>query len=243
MDEPMLKLESVHAGYGATGKGQINVLKGISLQVARGEIVTIIGANGAGKTSTLLVISGVLRLRQGEIFYQGENISKIAAHALVERGIAHVPEGRKIFTRLTVQENLELGAYLRKDKAGTASDFEKVFHLFPVLKERKNQLGGTLSSGEQQMLAFARALMSGPKLLLLDEPSMGVAPLLVAKIFETIRELNRQGLTILVVEQNAHLALQTAKRAYVLETGEITLEDQADRLLTDPRVREAYLGG
>jgi len=237
MDEPLLSVENVHAGY-----GPIEAIKGVSLTVRRGEIVTIIGANGAGKTSTLMSISGVVRVSSGRIRFDGEDITELPAHALVARGLAQVPEGRRIFPRLTVLENLELGAYLRRDKAGIRADLDKVFTLFPILRERHTQAGGTLSGGEQQMLAIARALMSRPKLLLMDEPSMGVAPMLTARIFERIRELNREGMTILLVEQNAHLALQTAQRGYVLETGEIVLEDEASKLLANPRVREAYLG-
>lgn len=237
MSEPHLQLEGVTAGY-----GPIEVLKGISLVVQRGEIVTIIGANGAGKTSTLMCISGVHQKRQGKIFFAGRDLQGIPAHEVVGLGLAQVPEGRKIFPRLSVLENLELGAYTRKDRAEIGGDLERVYQLFPILRERKSQAGGTLSGGEQQMLAIGRALMSRPKMLLLDEPSMGVAPLLVKKIFETIVEINRQGVSILLVEQNAHLALKVAKRGYVLETGKIVLDDTAERLLLDPRVKEAYLG-
>ncbi|MBI5093801.1 MAG: ABC transporter ATP-binding protein [Candidatus Hydrogenedentes bacterium] len=237
MTETLLSVEDIHVGY-----GPIEAVRGVSLTVRRGEIVTVIGANGAGKTSTLMCISGMLRSSQGRIRFDGEDITDLPAHALVGRGLAQVPEGRRIFPRLTVLENLELGAYLRRDKPGIRADFDKVFHLFPILRERQSQAGGTLSGGEQQMLAIGRALMSRPKLLLMDEPSMGVAPILTARIFERIRELNKEGMTILLVEQNAHLALQTAQRGYVIEIGQIVLEDDASRLLANPRVREAYLG-
>ncbi len=233
----MLTLDGIRAGY-----GPIEVLKGISLEVKQGEIVTIIGANGAGKTSTLMCVSGINKLRGGRIIFDGQPIDKIPANKLVARGLAQVPEGRKIFSRLTVLENLQMGAFLRNDKDGIQKDLDKVYTLFGVLKERASQLGGTLSGGEQQMLAIGRALMSRPKMLLMDEPSMGIAPLLVLKIFEAIRELNREGMTILLVEQNARLALKLANRGYVLETGEIVLSDLASTLLTHPRVREAYLG-
>ncbi|MBX7138001.1 MAG: ABC transporter ATP-binding protein [Oligoflexia bacterium] len=233
---PLLKVDSIEAGY-----GPINVLKGVSLTVNSGEIVTLIGANGAGKTTTLMCLAGIVPLRRGEIQLSGRGLTDVPAHALPGLGLALVPEGRKIFPRLTVLENLELGAFSRSDRE-LAPDFDRVFSLFPVLKERRRQAGGTLSGGEQQMLAISRALMSRPKMLLMDEPSMGVAPLLVEKIFETICELNRSGLTVLLVEQNAHLALKVANRAYVIETGSITIEDQAARLLEDPRVQEAYLG-
>lgn len=237
MDAPMLQVEGIRAGY-----GPIEVLRGVSLRVDQGEIVTLIGANGAGKTSTLMCVSGIQPLRGGRITFLGEDIAKVPAHALVGKGLAQVPEGRKIFPRLTVFENLEMGAYLRRDKEGIAADYERVYALFPILRDRRKQLGGTLSGGEQQMLAIGRALMSRPKLLLMDEPSMGVAPMLIAKIFEAVRQLNQQGMTILLVEQNAHAALKLAQRGYVLEGGSIALEDSAQNLLSDPRVREAYLG-
>ncbi len=237
MDAPMLQVEGIRAGY-----GPIEVLRGVSLRVEQGEIVTLIGANGAGKTSTLMCVSGIQPLRGGRITFLGEDIAKVPAHALVGKGLAQVPEGRKIFPRLTVFENLEMGAYLRRDKDGIAADYERVYALFPILRDRRKQLGGTLSGGEQQMLAIGRALMSRPKLLLMDEPSMGVAPMLIAKIFEAVRQLNQQGMTILLVEQNAHAALKLAQRGYVLEGGSIALEDSAQNLLSDPRVREAYLG-
>lgn len=233
----MLALEDVHSGY-----GPIEVLKGISLTVNEGEIVTLIGANGAGKTTTLHCISALHPIKKGKITFQGQELRAIPAHRLVELGMAQVPEGRKVFPRQTVLENLELGAFSRKDRGTMTADMEKIFSLFPILKERTTQLAGTLSGGEQQMLVIGRALMSKPKLLLLDEPSMGVAPLLVQRIFETIKRLNDEGMTILLVEQNAHLALQLAKRAYVMETGKIVLEGKGSDLLNDPRIREAYLG-
>jgi len=233
----LLEIDSIRTGY-----GPIEVLRGVSLRVEAGEIVTLIGGNGAGKTSTLMCVSGIQPLRGGDIRFDGASIKGTPAHALVGRGLAQVPEGRKIFARLTVLENLELGAYLRRDREGIAADLERVFALFPILRDRRKQAGGTLSGGEQQMLAIGRALMSQPKMLLMDEPSMGVAPLLIAKIFEAIRALNEQGMTVLLVEQNAHAALKLASRGYVLEHGAISIEDSAEALLGDPRVREAYLG-
>jgi len=237
MSTPILQVDNIRTGY-----GPIEVLRGLSLHVNEGEIVTLIGANGAGKTSTLMCISGIQALRGGSIRFLGEDIAKTPAHVLVGKGLAQVPEGRKIFARLSVAENLDMGAYLRRDKDGIAADLERVYALFPILRDRRKQLGGTLSGGEQQMLAIGRALMSRPKLLVMDEPSMGVAPLLVAKIFEAIRVLNQQGMTILLVEQNACAALKLAQRGYVLEGGHIALEDTASQLLCDPRVRAAYLG-
>jgi branched-chain amino acid transport system ATP-binding protein len=234
----MLELNQVHVSYGA-----VQALKGISLQVKEGEIVTLVGSNGAGKSTTLRAVSGVLRPQKGEIIYQGKRIDGLESHQVTELGIAHVPEGRKIFPRMTVQENLEIGAYTVMDRSLTASRMEQVFDRFPRLKERRQQLGGTLSGGEQQMLAIGRALMMAPKLLMLDEPSMGLAPLVVAQIFETIVELNQAGVTILLVEQNARQALQVAHRGYVLQTGQILLADQASALLNNPTVQEAYLGG
>lgn len=234
---PLLSLSNLHAGY-----GQVEVLKGISLTVAPHEIVTVIGANGAGKTSTLMCISGVNKIRSGEVRFAGEDISKRPAHEIARLGVRQSPEGRKIFPRLTVIENLEMGAFGRADHSDVHSDQEKCFEMFPILKERRTQAGGTLSGGEQQMLAIARALMGRPKLLLLDEPSLGLAPLIVAKIFEVIRELNKQGIAILLVEQNARLALKIAHRGYVMETGTITFTDSAAALLDNPKVKEAYLG-
>ncbi len=234
----MLELSGVHVHYGA-----VHALKGITLSVDSGEIVTLIGSNGAGKSSTLRSISGMVPLSQGEIRFGGQSLKGMASHEVTALGIAHVPEGRRIFPRLTVKENLEMGAYLVKDPATIAQRMEEVFTRFPRLGERKDQLGGTLSGGEQQMLAIGRALMAAPRLLMLDEPSMGLAPLVVEQIFETIRELNDAGVTILLVEQNARQALQVADRGYVIATGEILLEDEAKALLDNPTVRDAYLGG
>lgn len=234
---PILQLENVQASY-----GHVSVLKGISIQINKGEIVTLLGANGAGKSTTLMCISGLHKISAGRILFEGENTCFSEAHNLVERGIAQVPEGRRIFPRLSVRENLELGAFVVKGQNQVKESLDYVFSLFPVLKERHSQLGGTLSGGEQQMLAIARALMSRPKLLLLDEPSMGIAPVLVIKIFDSIVELNKSGMTILLVEQNAHIALDVAHRAYVLETGRIVLEDTAQQVKANPKVQEAYLG-
>lgn len=233
----MLELFDVHTSY-----GKIEALKGVSLEVKEGEIVALIGANGAGKTTLLKTICGLLPVHKGEIkFFEGK-ISFLKPHEINARGIIQVPEGRKIFPRFTVKENLVIGAYRRKKKEINQS-LEKVYSLFPVLKERQNQLGLTLSGGEQQMLAIARALMADPKMLMLDEPSMGLAPVLVEKIFQIIKEINQQGTTILLVEQNAYQALRVASRGYVLETGKITLTDTADNLLKNEKVKKAYLGG
>ncbi|HIE39382.1 MAG TPA: ABC transporter ATP-binding protein [Anaerolineales bacterium] len=234
---PMLELQDVHAYY-----GNIHALKGISLTVEEGEIVTLIGANGAGKTTTLRTISGLLKPRQGKVYLEGEDLDQYKAHEIVYKGVAMVPEGRGIFAKLTVAENLDMGAYSRRDKKGIAEDLERVFELFPRLKERRNQVAGTLSGGEQQMLATARALMARPRLLLMDEPSMGLAPVLVEDVFDRIMEINHEGTTILLVEQNAHMALQVAHRGYVLQTGEIVLGDTADGLRQNPMVQKAYLG-
>jgi len=217
-------------------------LKGISITVEEGEIVTLIGANGAGKSTTLWTITGLLKPRQGKVFLEGEDLANYKAHEIVYKGVALVPEGRRVFTKLTVAENLDMGAYHRSDHAGIAEDLERVFTLFPRLKERRNQVAGTLSGGEQQMLTTARALMARPRLLLLDEPSMGLAPVLVENVFETIQEVNRHGTTILLVEQNAHMALQVADRGYVLQTGEIVLSDTAEGLRQNAMVQKAYLG-
>jgi len=233
----MLELEDLRAGY-----GNIEALHGISLSVAEGEIVTLIGANGAGKTTTLMTISGCVRARTGAIRFRGRDISGLPPHEIVALGLVQSPEGRKIFPRLTVAENLEMGAFTRHDPRGIATDQNRMFELFPILGERRRQPGGTLSGGEQQMLAIGRALMARPRLLLLDEPSLGLAPLVVSRIFEVIRELNREGATILLVEQNAQMALKAAHRGYVLETGTIAMADAADKLLADPRIRSAYLG-
>ena len=234
----MLTLTNVHTYY-----GNIHALKGISLTVEKGEIVTLIGSNGAGKTTTLNTISGILKPRIGQVVLEGRRIDEIPAHEVTQLGVSHSPEGRKIFGRLSVRENLEMGAFTRTDDpAGVKEDYDRVLELFPRMKERLKQPGGTLSGGEQQMLAMGRALMSRPRILLLDEPSMGLAPLLVEQIFEIIQEINGQGTTILLVEQNAAVALQIADRGYVLQTGEIMLSDTAENLRKDPTVQQAYLG-
>ncbi|MFQ5813421.1 MAG: ABC transporter ATP-binding protein [Anaerolineae bacterium] len=234
---PMLEVQDIHTYY-----GNIHALKGISITVEEGEIVTLIGANGAGKSTTLWTIAGLLKPRQGKVFLEGEDLASYKAHEIVYKGVALVPEGRRVFAKLTVAENLDMGAYHRSDRAGIAEDLERVFSLFPRLEERKSQVAGTLSGGEQQMLSTARALMARPRLLLLDEPSMGLAPVLVENVFETIQGINRDGTTILLVEQNAHMALQVADRGYVLQTGEIVLSDTADGLRQTPMVQKAYLG-
>jgi len=233
----LLEVENIHTYYGA-----IHALKGITIDVNEAEIVTLIGGNGAGKSTTLKTISGVLRQREGVIKLAGEDLRKYKAHQIVEKGVVQVPEGRRIFARLTVTENLEMGAFTSKDKGATARNTERVFTLFPRLKERRSQLGGTLSGGEQQMLATGRALMTDPRLLLMDEPSMGLAPVLVDSIFETIQQLNNTGTTILLVEQNARMALQVATRGYVLQTGEIVLSGSAESLRSNEMVQKAYLG-
>jgi branched-chain amino acid transport system ATP-binding protein len=233
----MLTLENVSVNYGA-----IEALTGINLHVEQGEVVTLIGANGAGKTTTLRTITGLLDPKEGRIMYEGKQISGTATHKLVPMGIAMSPEGRGVFANLTVRENLEMGAYIRRDKKGIADDMERGFTMFPRLKEREQQKAGTLSGGEQQMLAMARALMSRPRLLLLDEPSLGLAPLVVHTIFEAIDEIRGEGTTILLVEQNANAALHHSDRAYVLETGRIVMEGDSKQLAEDPRVKEAYLG-
>jgi branched-chain amino acid transport system ATP-binding protein len=235
----LLELSGVRAGY-----GNIEALHGIDIVVDEGEIVTLIGANGAGKTSTLMTISGCVRPRGGSVHFAGRDITGMPSHEIVALGLIQSPEGRKIFPRLTVLENLEMGAFTRprSDRPAIAQDMQRVFELFPVLGERRGQAGGTLSGGEQQMLAIGRAMMARPKLLLLDEPSLGLAPLIVMRIFEVIRDLNKAGTTILLVEQNARMALKSAHRGYVLETGSITMTDVAQKLLDDERVRNAYLG-
>ena len=238
MAEPMLKIDNIDVYYGA-----IHALKGISLEVKEGEIVTLIGANGAGKSTTLRTISGLLKPKTGSITFLGQDIAGVRAHEIVKKGISQVPEGRRVFAEMTVMENLDLGAFVRKDKAGIQQDLKHVFELFPRLEERKNQSAGTLSGGEQQMLAMGRALMSRPKLLLLDEPSMGLAPLLIKEIFNIIVDINKSGTTVLLVEQNANMALSIAHRAYVLETGRITLSGSAQELAASEDVRKAYLGG
>jgi len=232
-----LELRGVHTFY-----GHIHAIKGISLIVRPGEIVTLIGANGAGKTTTLRTISGVTRNREGEVLLNGERVDRLAPHKIVERGICQAPEGRRIFGRMTVLENLQMGAFARRDVAAIAEDLERVLVLFPRLRERLKQKGGTLSGGEQQMLAIGRALMARPKVLLLDEPSMGLAPILVETIFNTIVEINKQGVAVLLVEQNALMALNVANRGYVLETGRIVLDDDAKALQQNEKVQKAYLG-
>ena len=234
----MLKIEDLHVYYGG-----IHALKGLSLEVADGQIVTLIGANGAGKSSTLRSITGLVKNKKGKILFEGRNILGKNPETLVSAGIAMCPEGRRILPHLTVMENLMLGAYIRNDRAGIAKDLDWVFELFPRLKERTWQKGGTLSGGEQQMLALGRALMSRPKLLMLDEPSLGLAPLLVKEVFDIIRAINAEGKTVLLVEQNAFAALKVANYAYVLEVGEIVLEGTGENLIQDPKVKEAYLGG
>jgi branched-chain amino acid transport system ATP-binding protein len=233
----MLEVSDVHTYY-----GNIHALKGISLTVDKGEIVTLIGANGAGKTTTLNTICGLLQPRQGTVCLEGQEIHTMPAHEIVGIGVSQAPEGRRVFARLTVQENLEMGAFRRTDKDGMREDMRRVFDLFPRLEERRRQVGGTLSGGEQQMLAIGRALMAHPRVLLLDEPSMGLAPLLVEDIFRVIRQLNEEGTTILLVEQNALMALSVAHRAYVMETGRIVLEGAAKDVFQNPDVRKAYLG-
>ncbi len=235
--EPVLRVEDVHTFYGS-----IEALKGISLEVHEGEIVTLIGANGAGKSTTLRSINGLNHPRKGKIFFQGTDVTSMAPHQIVKRGISQSPEGRKLFPRMSVIENLEMGAFQRSDRGGIREDMDRVFSLFPRLAERKTQKAGTMSGGEQQMLAIGRALMARPKLLLLDEPSMGLAPIFVEKIFEIVREINEQGTPILLVEQNALMALDTADRGYVLETGKIALADDAKSLRQNEQVRKTYLG-
>jgi branched-chain amino acid transport system ATP-binding protein len=233
----MLTLDNVSVSYGA-----IEALRGISMNVEKGEVVTLIGANGAGKTTTLRTITGLLEPREGKITFEGEEIGGKPTHKLVARGISMSPEGRGVFANLSVRENLQMGAYLQKNRAEIAGGMQKVFEMFPRLKERENQKAGTLSGGEQQMLAMGRALMSRPRLLLLDEPSLGLAPLVVHTIFEAIEEIRSKGTTILLVEQNAHAALHHSDRAYVLETGSITMQGPSKELANDPRIKEAYLG-
>jgi len=233
-----LLVENLDVYYGA-----VHALKGVSLRVEAGEIVTLIGANGAGKTTLLRTISGIVPARSGTVSFEGKDITKMPAHLIVGLGISQSPEGRMVFANLSVEDNLELGAYRRRDRDGIKHDRDQVFQLFPRLLERRRQLSGTLSGGEQQMLAMGRALMSRPRLLLLDEPSLGIAPLLVRDIFKTIGEINREGTTVLLVEQNAHMALGIAQRGYVLETGRVVLEDTAAKLAANDEVRAAYLGG
>ncbi|MFC4802394.1 ABC transporter ATP-binding protein [Neobacillus sp. GCM10023253] len=234
----MLKVNDINVYY-----GNIHALKGVSLDINQGEIVTLIGANGAGKSTLLKTLSGLLRPKNGEIVFEGEHVAGKVPQLIVKRGISQVPEGRRVFANMSVEENLELGAYLRKDRKGIQEDFEKIYQLFPRLLERKKQLSGTLSGGEQQMLAMGRALMARPRLLLLDEPSMGLAPLLVKTIFQIIEEINKTGTTILLVEQNANMALSIADRAYVIETGKIVASGLAEELSASDQIRKAYLGG
>jgi branched-chain amino acid transport system ATP-binding protein len=237
-EQPILEMKNVHSGYGS-----IKALKGVSMKVMPGEIVAMIGANGAGKSTTLMTICGIVKATAGEIWYDGKKINKLNPEKLPTLGLCQVPEGRRIFPRLSVEENLILGAFHRKDKEQIKKDIDYAYDLFPRLGERRRQEGGTLSGGEQQMLAIARALMTKPKVLLLDEPSLGLAPIIIQQIFDIIKDVNKKdGTTILVVEQNANLALQSATRGYVMETGEITLEDKASALLENPKIREAYLG-
>jgi branched-chain amino acid transport system ATP-binding protein len=234
---PLLQLQSLQIAYGG-----IQAVKGIDLDLWAGELVCLIGANGAGKTTTLNAIASVLPIAGGSILYQGDKLNAVPAHRRLRRGVALVPEGRGIFTRLTVEENLRMGAYTRKDKAGIEVDLERVYTMLPRVKERLHQIAGTLSGGEQQMVAIGRALLSRPRLLLLDEPSMGLAPLVVEKIFEVVQSVARDGVTILLVEQNANLALEFAQRGYVMESGKVTLTGSGSELLANPKVREAYLG-
>lgn len=234
----MLSIEDINVYY-----GNIHALKGVSLNINEGEIVTLIGANGAGKSTLLKTVSGLLKPKQGDIIFEGQSIVGKAAQAIVKQGISHVPEGRRVFANMTVEENLELGAFLRKDKVGIKKDMESVFERFPRLLERCKQLSGTLSGGEQQMLAMGRALMARPRLLLLDEPSMGLAPLLVKTIFKIIEDINKSGTTILLVEQNANMALSIANRAYVIETGRVVISGTAEELNSSEQVKQAYLGG
>ena len=235
----MLEITNLQVSYGS-----INALHGVSLKVPDKAIVTLIGANGAGKSTTLRAISGLIKTRSGTVRYAGEDITNLPAHKIVAKGLCHVPEGRMVFSNLTVEENLRMGAYLRNDKAGIAEDIEYTFHVFPRLKERLSQVAGTMSGGEQQMLAIARALMSKPRCLMLDEPSLGIAPILVRAIFEQIVAINKErGITILLVEQNANLALAISQFGYVLETGQVLLADSSEALRKNPQVREAYLGG
>ena len=235
--EPMLELKSIESYY-----GKIQALKGITLEVPEGGIVAILGANGAGKSTTLKTISGLIQPLRGQILFQGQSIHKKEPHQIVRLGICQVPEGREIFMGLTVQENLKMGAFTRKDGKAVQNDLERIFQSFPILKERARQQAGTLSGGEQQMLAIARGLMSNPKLMLLDEPSLGLAPLMVEEIFRIIAEINKEGVTILLVEQNANMALQTARYGYVMETGTVALHDSAENLIQNDYVRKVYLG-
>ncbi len=235
--DTILKISDLKVAYGG-----IHAVKGIDLDIREGELITLIGANGAGKTTTMKAITGLQGWIGGDVQYLGKSIKGVPSHALLKQGLAMVPEGRGVFSRMTITENLQMGAYTRNDTAGIADDIERMFGIFPRLKERATQLAGTMSGGEQQMLAMARALMSQPRLLLLDEPSMGLSPIMVAKIFEVVRDISAQGVTVLLVEQNARLALQAADRAYVMDSGLITMSGEAKQMLDDPKVREAYLG-
>ena len=237
MKDTLLKISNLKVAYGG-----IHAIKGIDLEIRDGELVTLIGANGAGKTTTMKAITGLQGWAGGEVQYLGKSIKGVPSHVLLRQGLAMVPEGRGVFARMTITENLQMGAYSREDASGIADDIERMFQIFPRLKERANQLAGTMSGGEQQMLAMARALMSQPRLLLLDEPSMGLSPIMVQKIFEVVRDISAQGVTVLLVEQNASLALQAADRAYVMDSGLITMNGDAKQMLDDPKVREAYLG-
>ena len=237
MKKIMLKVSGLKVAYGG-----IHAIKGLDLEIREGELVTLIGANGAGKTTAMKAITGLQAWIAGDVQYMGESTKGIESHALLKKGLAMVPEGRGVFARMTIIENLQMGAYTRNDNAKIQADIERMFEIFPRLKERANQLAGTMSGGEQQMLAMARALMSQPKLLLLDEPSMGLSPLMVAKVFEVVRDISAQGVTVLLVEQNARLALQAADRAYVMDSGLITMSGDAKQMLEDPKVRAAYLG-
>ncbi|WP_246795762.1 ABC transporter ATP-binding protein [Burkholderia perseverans] len=237
MAAAMLKISGLQVNYGG-----IQAVKGVDMEVRQGELVTLIGANGAGKTTTMKAITGLKPFSGGDITYEGKSIKGVPAHELLKRGLAMVPEGRGIFARMSILENMQMGAYLRSDKDGIKSDIERMFGFFPRLRERATQFAGTLSGGEQQMLAMARAIISKPKLLLLDEPSMGLSPIMVEKIFEVVREISKEGLTVLLVEQNARLALQAADRGYVMDSGTVTMEGNAKDMLDDPKVRAAYLG-
>ena len=237
MSQTLLKVQGLKVAYGG-----IQAVKGVDFEVREGELVTLIGSNGAGKTTTMKAITGLLPLNGGDIEYLGRSIRGRGPWDLVKQGLAMVPEGRGVFTRMSIAENLQMGAHVRRDKAGIAQDIERMFTIFPRLKERRDQLAGTMSGGEQQMLAMARALMSRPKVLLMDEPSMGLSPIMVDKIFEVVREISQEGITVLLVEQNARLALQAANRGYVMDSGTITMAGDAHEMLNDPRVRAAYLG-
>ncbi|EYS90531.1 ABC transporter ATP-binding protein [Cupriavidus sp. SK-4] len=237
MTQTVLKISGLKVAYGG-----IQAVKGIDLEIQDGELVTLIGANGAGKTTTMKAITGLQGWASGDVEYMGKSIKGVPSYALLKQGLAMVPEGRGVFARMTITENLQMGAYTRNDEAGIKADVERMFGIFPRLKERANQLAGTMSGGEQQMLAMARALMSQPKVLLLDEPSMGLSPIMVEKIFEVVRDISAQGVTVLLVEQNARLALQAAHRGYVMESGLITMSGDAKQMLDDPKVRAAYLG-